>query len=631
MKCRVTVVLFLCSAITASAQSDFVLAPGLPDSTTAALRFERNVNTYLWNANAFFICSDDDQSIRLREKFFSSFIRGANTSYRDEQFFSLSYSKNVYGPFAAAAELNSFSVADNQTFGSSTAGIHSGAVGIRYRPTERFYITPMIGRRYDKQQSIADEGMNYRLYAGSDSLDTGDYQGGFTGQLNHSNLTHRKFNNHAVTAFISTEFAEGTSNRIHVRWTNNRNDFYIPADSSVIKAFGTATNIRSRNEDLFGMRDTLSYTIGSGLFTDLSVNVESRNIKNSFVYQPLTVLSSIPFNTNVRELRIEGEWKIDYRSASTLASTAFRIGERNETHQLEKIAGVDELYQTGRAQQESRLDNTAVRNSLSALVNHSFSDRDMFSFSGSVSLLQYDTPDTINTDDRDEVLYNIAVKQSRTFSDAFTASVEAEVTLAHLVYLSRDKSANNNWNRIFRLQPEFFYRPSSSFRMYNAFEISANYTVFDFESTVPSVKSYSYRQVAFLDSTSYDISGTVGIDLTSFIRVSERGELQWKDFTERPLQRIEEVTFSPQMRVTIVDRWFFAVGFRSFAQKRFKYTNNVRQFENTFLSAGPTTAITVRLSPSSLIDIRGWKEFQRQSNGAILEYSNVTMNVRYFF
>lgn len=245
--------------------------------------------------------------------------------------------------------------------------------------------------------------------------------------------------------------------------------------------------------------------------------------------------------------------------------------------------------------------------------------------------MQYDTPDTTNTDDRDEMLINASLSETHRFSTVFTATVTLEATLAHLVYLHREKSANNNWNRIIRLSPELRYNPSEYFRMYNRFEVSANYTVFDFELFIPSVKSYSYRQIAFLDSTSYDMTKHVGIDLFAHVRVFERGEFQWKDFSERPLQRIEEVTFSPQIRYSFNKEWYCAVGFRSFAQKRFKYTNNIRQFENTFLSAGPTTSIAIRLSSQSLVEVRGWKEYQRQTGGTIREFSNMTMNVRYYF
>jgi len=61
------------------------------------------------------------------------------------------------------------------------------------------------------------------------------------------------------------------------------------------------------------------------------------------------------------------------------------------------------------------------------------SSADELSFSASTSLLQYDTPDTVNTDDRDELLINASVSETHRFSSVFTAAFTLEATLAHLV------------------------------------------------------------------------------------------------------------------------------------------------------------------------------------------------------
>jgi hypothetical protein len=614
------------------AQTDFHRAAvPVPDSNSAAVQFERNVNTYLWNANAAYLFDDGDLLVRWKDKFTSTYIRGPYGAFRDEHNLNLSLSKGISGPYSAAFDLRSFILSDQQSFGSSTAAIHSAAGGITYQPSANISVTPMAGVRSDQQQSNSDRGWNLRLHTRGDSIEAGEYRAGFSGQLNQSDLGIRRFRNDAAAVKLETEFAEGSTDSISVRWSLNRNDFYIPADSNVRKTFGASSNIRSRTDEVWGIRNSLVYGIGSGLSSVMEVEVESRSVRNAFIYQPLSVLSSIPFNTSVQEFRIDGTLRLEYLSDGMMAAVGLQMGERNEKHQIERIGGVDALFQQDRASQESRLDNIAFRNSVTASVLSELSERDRIQFSGSVGLLQYDTPDAVNTDDRDELLVNVSLTETHRFSEFFTASVTGEATFAHLVYLSAKKSANNNWNRIIRLKPEMTYRPAERFRMFNAFEVQANYTVFDFEAVVPSVRSYSYRQVAFLDSTSYDMTKRVGFDLTAYVRVYERGELRWKEFLERPLQRIEEVTFSPQVRYTPDGRWSFAAGFRSFAQKRFTYTNAVRRYESSFLSAGPTTAVTVTLTPASSIEIRGWKEFQRQSGGAIQQYSNMTMNVRYYF
>ena len=637
MKIAVPFILIITLVSSAFAQpNSFRLPLVVPDSNTAAIRFERNVNTYQWNAGALYTYDDHDLFVHFGSKLTSAFIQSNFLSFRDEQNYSLSVSKNISPLFSAVSEIQSFALSDSQAFGSTNAGIHSGVVGFSYQPYSNISVTPMLGVRYDKQQFQEDDGLNYRLYAQGDSLDLSGYRGAFSGHLNQSDLGSRKFKNDAAEMTIAAEFSENANDSVRVRWMLNRNDFYISADSAVIKTFGTSMNIRSRTDQLYGVENILSYNIGSGFQTVITGTVDSRNIENDFYYKTLTINSGeeILFNTAVQEFHLEGAFDLHYQSQSLFATAGFQLAERDERHQIERHNSNDPFVmnkQEQRIKRELQLDNTAFRTTLRTTLQSYLSSADELSFSASTSLLQYDTPDTVNTDDRDELLINASVSETHRFSSVFTAAFTLEATLAHLVYLHREKSANNNWNRIIRLMPELIYHPSEYFRMYNTFEVSANYTVFDFELLVPSVKSYSYRQIAFLDSTSYDMTAHVGIDIFAHVRVFERGEFQWKGFSERPLQRIEEVTFSPQMRYTFNGAWYFAVGFRSFAQKRFKYTNNVRQFENTFLSAGPTTSIVIRLSSQSLVEVRGWKEFQRQSIGGIQEFSNMTMNVRYHF
>lgn len=599
------------------------------DTNSALVQFERNVNTYLWNADIRYAFYDTSFFVNLSDNFRSVFINHPVRSFRDEQNFTMTAAKNISSKLSLAAEAKSFILSDNQTLGSSNAGIHTGGIGISYSPTPFISLTPLFGMRYDKQQRERDEGANVRLYALVDSLEFSGYRSQFSGRIHHSDLGKRYFKNDGAELNIATEFARGSSDSVTVRWLRMRNDFYVPADDSIRFHFGVASNIRARTEQQLRMQNVLLYNISDRFRIQLTTNVDSRTISNAFRYKYLRDVKSIPFTTTVEEFGLGGVLDMQYLSENFFSSLGFELSEWDEQHLLERIEGVDNTEQEKRAREEARLDNSAFRRTLRSNSMLKISPRNEILFNGSVSLLQYDTPDSTNTDDRDELFISASLREQHSFSHLFSMAVTAEVTLAHIVYLRSEKSGNNNWNRIFRLLPEMMYTPSKRFRMFNAFEVMANYTVFDFESLVPSVKSYSYRQVAFLDSTSYDISPKTGLDMFVYVRVFERGELRWKEFSERPLQRIEEVTFSPRLRYTYREQWLFAVGFRSFGQRKFKYEKNVKQFESAFVSVGPTVNIVVHLSPWSLIEIQGWKEFQRQSGRTIKEFSNVTMNVRF--
>ncbi len=601
------------------------------DSNKANLRIERNISTYVWNLNSAVMHMDSLFSFRAADQFTSSLIHKNFNSFRDENTLGMDIAYTMTEQISLNGETHSFVASDNQSLGVSKAAIHSLLGGISYRPFRNTSLTPLIGLRYDKQQGEEDEGAQYRIVLYADSLDFSGYSANFSGEFNQSDLHPRKFNNNGADLTIASTFSEGASDSIHLHWYSNRWDFYIPADVNIKEVYGVQSNIRSRNEQMYTIQNILDYNFGYGFSTEFVTSIESRIIDNKYRYKILFDPQSILFNTNVQEFRLGGGIDIRYRSEVFSSLIGLHVSERDEKHSIEKIDNTNHALQETRARQESQLDNTALKTTLSETTTARLSSADDAVFDGSISILRYDTPDSNNTDDRDELLINLSLKERHTFNHVFEGRISAEAILSHIVYLHGEKSANNNWNRIFRLSPEVEYRPSDRFRMFNSFEVLANYTVFDFETLVPSVKSYSYRQVAFLDSTSYDISRTLGLDMFGHLRIYERGEFSWKDFSERPQQYVEEITFSPQVRYHYTERWLFAIGFRSFAQKRFRYEKNIRRFENTYLSAGPTARISIHLSPDSLIEINGWKEFQRNSGENIRDYSNVMMNIKYFF
>jgi hypothetical protein len=602
------------------------------DSNSSTLRFERNLNTYLWNLQADYTQHNDEFSEDFHDRYSSSFIRRDQNSRRDEHTVWLNASQRLSSLFSVDVEASSFILSDNQSLGVSNAALHSGLVGLSVRPLSHFSFTPLVGFRFDRQQDEKDQGWNYKLSSETDTLDFGGYETQGSMRLNVSNLSPRYFRNNAAQVFMQKSFIEGSLDSLRVTWSNNRWDFYVPADSFVQKEYSVSSNIRSRVDENIGVSNSILYGIGKKISAVVQTLIVSRTIGNAYRYKSLSQPTVIPYNITVQEQRLEGGVDINYQDSDNLnGSVGIRLGERDERHVLEKIDGVDKNIQENRSQQEQRLDNTARRTTLHGSVGMPLSPGDHLSFESSAGILRYDTPDSTNNDDRDELLITLAARETHHWNEYLEMNIVAEATLNHIVYLFKERSANNNWNRILRLSPELIFTPFTRLRMFNQFEVLANYTVFDFELLVPTVKSYLYRQFAFLDSTSYDMSSNIGFDLFFHVRIYERGELRWQEFSERPQQYVREVTFSPALRYTIYGKLVCAVGFRSFAQNRFRYDAGARMSDGNYLSYGPTTSIQLTLSSDSRLEILGWKEFQQQTNTPTREVSNVAMSVKVFF
>ena len=110
---------------------------------------------------------------------------------------------------------------------------------------------------------------------------------------------------------------------------------------------------------------------------------------------------------------------------------------------------------------------------------------------GSIGILRYDTPSDQNLEDRDELLVALTLSTWHSVSRSLELGVVLDGTVDHLVYLLKERSANNNYNRVLRLSPRTIYRPAPWLYSLNAFEVLANYPVYDFEQQLPSVKSFS--------------------------------------------------------------------------------------------------------------------------------------------
>jgi len=599
------------------------------DSNDAEVRFERNLNTYLWNFRADASGRDSGFAADVHDRFSSTFIQQDQNSLRDEHTLWLNASRRISSLFDMDIEGSTFTLSDNQSLDVSNAALHTGLLGLAIHPASVFTVSPLVGFRVDRQQDQIDQGLDYKLTSQLDTVDLDGYATQASLRLNVSNLSPRYYRSNAAQMSFQKNFAEGSFDSLRFQWSNNRRDFYIPADSVMQQEFDAKYNIRSRVDEVYNIANALRYSMTKDLSAVVQTLLETRTISNTFRYKSLLEPTLIPYDVVVDEQVLDGGIDLVYRDVNNVfASVGIHSSERDERHVLQQISGVSADILANAVEQEYQLDNNARRTSLRGLFSMPLSSDDFISLEGSAGLLRYDTPDSLNTDDHDELLINISGREFHRWNQYFEASITAEVTLNHMVYLFADRSGNNNWNRIFRLAPELTYTPSSSLRTANTFEVLANYTVFDFEPIAPTVESYSYRQFAFLDSTSYDMTSRVGLDVFFHLRLYERGQLDWQAFSERPQQYFQEVTFSPSVRYTVEEKLVCAAGFRSFVQKTYLYSGTTRVPNGNFFSFGPTTLLVLALRPGWRLEIEGWKEFQKETNQPIRNVSNVVMTAK---
>ncbi|MFC1683349.1 hypothetical protein ACFL0G_03995 [Candidatus Zixiibacteriota bacterium] len=167
--------------------------------------------------------------------------------------------------------------------------------------------------------------------------------------------------------------------------------------------------------------------------------------------------------------------------------------------------------------------------SLSASLGAILSPRDSLGFSGLVARTSNDAPHPDNYNDSDNFSSAIKLTYYHTFSEALTLIGEATVNLNHLVYLRSQRSANNNWERLYALYPALRIQPWDDLIVHQSFSISANYTEYDFEDLFTDIKSNIFRQAKSATDLSYRLGPELNLNFKYTYRAEDFGRLIRED------------------------------------------------------------------------------------------------------
>jgi hypothetical protein len=592
----------------------------------SSITFDKLLTTYRWNGLLHYTNRFGPLSLKVNERFTSSYIRIDKGLIRDEQVLGLSVRYDLAERWKAVTEVSSYVLSDNKSIGIGNASSHGVYGGLGFLPQQNILIEPLIGFRIDNQIDQYDRGVSYLLRGSATDLDYYGYSTNVLGRFQYDKLDPRTLSSDSAIITVRKNFFGQTRNALQFRYLRNSRDFYFAADSGVRRQFNILQNIETRAERTFGIGDSLDYAIGDRGLLTFNGNIISRLINRETRYR---TSADNRLATEIHELRIEGSAQATlYIGKSLDGSFRLYYQERNEQHKIIDDPDLDRLKNINNlAAVEEQKNNQSHRTSLSSGIHFRPSKSDTLIFSGSGTLLRYDTPSLGNLDDRDELWYVLNITTLHKINRYLHVTFSADANLTHLVYLSSRRSADNTWNRILRISPRVVYSPTSGMTTMNRFEVLANYTVYDFEYLSSSTRSFSFRQFAFIDSTTIELTQKLAFEWFNHLKLYERGDLRWDAFSERPVAAFEDKTFSGTLVYSINYRLLFSVGIRYFNQLRFGYSGSTRYIERSFRSIGPTTAIRWNVSNTTEFLLNGWFEHQSMSDQPNSRYANMSMSL----
>jgi len=574
-----------------------------------------NFQTGKWNVGA-------------SENYKSTVISSSINTISDEHLFNIS-AAYTFKPYlsAGAAVRHSLYSGDKRLTINETSFLNS-LMFLKYTPLNEITISPFGGYSINKQVGEEDSGPMYGVEGNINGYMIEDTKINSRLKFINEDISPRRNLIRLFRASADNKIKSSFRNNLGVYYSLNRKDFYFAADSIVADEFNVTNNIQGRAETNYFVEDRFTMRDNSPFSLMLNGRVSQKNVDRNTRYVSHDNITTSSFDSEIDEFRLDFQSVVGYRQIDYFGSFKIAYSEREENHSAKPIEGANEIIFDERQRLEESKSNRSTFITLAFAGGYDFSDKDHFSASLFHRKFIYDTPSIENFDDRDELLSTVAISYLRNINPFFDLFVRLDGSQNHIAYIFAERSANNNRNRSLRLQGGGVYRGMNVLSK-NSAEVSANYTTYDFEDLNPNLKSFSYRQFAFKDSSVLKLFHNLNFEALGYLKLSEQADFNWAEFSGKPARFLEEIYIQPRFSATVFQA-YAAIGVRYFTLKTFGYTKeNVKTKQTDYRSVGPLTEIRYYAFERLMINLYGYYEFIRNEKNTNSERVNFYLTVNW--
>jgi hypothetical protein len=405
-------------------------------------------------------------------------------------------------------------------------------LGGTFRPDTLLKLTTIIGNQYEHRAGFDDSGISASLDGELKGFDYKGYHNNLGVYLEQEELGERLDREIRFNYGLDKSFSQSSSNRLEIYYRQKRHDYHAWGTNTIGTRMDTDQSIRNQ------LRYDFAPSVGFILDTQLIGSThEDWTASTNTVRDEVNTANSITIRRTANRLSSWTRMQLDW-------------GAQEDHTGLKRERGTS--LEGGMSWYPSTVDST--------------------SFVAAVRKRQYDTSDTANFDDRDRLRYEFDLVYCHKFSPRFRFISRAQTSLEHLVYIFAQKSDQNHWSRVFRLQPEVSFEPHPAWHNAARFELVANSTDYDFELDPAFIKSTIYRRWTASDSLVWDIERGWSMSLEYSIDLEDAGRFVWDDW----IQQISE-EYRTQRASTVIARQThtgirFEAGISVYERKGWEYS-----------------------------------------------------------
>ena len=594
-------------------------------------RFDKQLNTYNFSTQLRQFYQQDKIFFGINENFNSTIIDASGKNIKDGHHLQLFGQYDLSDEIKTGIFLNNNYYSDDRTLAINKVSFVNASLFMKYFLLKNISFTPFGGISNNNQIGEKDKGFVYGAEANVDKYDLGDFEFSSMMKFQNEDISPRKNTFQFINFDASSVLEENFSNTIGAYFASQRKDFYFAADQATIDQFGIANNLQSRLETNYFIQDRMKFTPDNSPFSfNINGRLAWRDIERDTRYVSISSPSSTTFDTKIKEFKMEVSSDAEYKVDDLQLTFRLAYSEREEKHQPRKIEGLSSIIFNDRENTEAQKNNSSKLAvvSFSGVYNLSRADRLLLSVFH--RKLIYDTPSDLNFDDRDELLSIGRILYERKFNPYLKAFVNFEGSFNKIAYIFAERSSNNNIKRFIKLSSGGTFT-SGKFASSNSAEVSANYTVFDYEELNPNFRSYSFRQFVYRDSTTFAFTKYLKLFFTGYIKLSEQGDFKWSNFTNKPQRFLNEQYAEPKLFYNLFG-FNFGIGIRYFSLSTFNIIDGTeKQKVSEYVSIGPLSEINYDITEKILFKTYGWYEFIGTENNAKRELANFNLVLTYRF
>lgn len=483
---------------------------------------------------------DNGVGIRLMEQFHSNLIAPDRNihQWRDENRiggFVYHRNKNLFN----GLYFDSWFLRDRQTSNVTQFGNHALGIKSSYYISEVLALEPYVGYQKSENRNIIDYGWDTGINARVTNYPMGNYYLDGRIQSDFDFYPARQNASNVFDVQIKTIFSPRASDSLAINYSLNDQEYFAQNGTDLIHL-----QIESRSLNNF-----LYYALAPNARFELITQLSARNIDDDS-----PVVSGIDDVPNQRDvMRIEN-----------------RLNYRADYNRFNFLVGVHTFQETQDNQKVST-DSKALQTSLLANISYRPALSDQIDLKLSFVKFQYETPDSItNHDDRDEMRLIGQLNYMHRFSPLLLLNLEFYGNFFHKMYIFKEQSANNNWNRIYRLSAEVAYRYKNLSNLLQTY-VLANYTVYDFDAFFEETRSFVFRKYVVSDSLRIPLIKDYMIGFYGRLELEDRGTFFESDFTQRVLESAENIYYDFYLQKRNVLRLTMDVGLSVYRRRGWRH------------------------------------------------------------